>query len=77
MQYDSFQKDPERLQQRGAALTKQLMMEEKMAKRIKKDLPKLSEMLEKKCREWQQEQGEPLLFKGAPYIYTMKRQEVE
>lgn len=77
MQYENFQKDPERLQQRGAALTKQLMMEEKMAKRIKKDLPKLTEMLEKKCREWQQEQGEPLLYKGDPYMDTMRKQEEE
>lgn len=77
MQYENFQKDPDRLQQRGAALTKQLMMEEKMAKRIKKDLPKLTEMLEKKCREWKQEQGEPLLYKGVPYSDTMKKQEEE
>jgi protein regulator of cytokinesis 1 len=77
MQYENFQKDPDRLQQRGAALTKQLMMEEKMAKRIKKDLPKLTEMLEKKCREWKLEQGEPLLYKGVPYSDTMKKQEEE
>jgi hypothetical protein len=48
-----------------------------MAKRIKKDLPKLTEMLEKKCREWKQEQGEPLLYKGVPYSDTMKKQEEE
>ncbi len=39
MQYVNFQKDPDRLQQRGTALTKQLTMEEKKAKRIKKDYP--------------------------------------
>jgi Ase1/PRC1/MAP65 family protein len=33
IEYEELQKDPERLQQRGAAMTKQLMAEEKMAKR--------------------------------------------
>jgi Ase1/PRC1/MAP65 family protein len=43
--YDELQKNPDRLKQRGAETTKQLMAEEKMAKRIKRDLPKLTETL--------------------------------
>jgi protein regulator of cytokinesis 1 len=77
MQYEGFQKDPDRLQQRGAALTKQLMKEEKMSRRIKKDLPKYTEVLQKKLKEWVNTHGEPFLFKGDRYTDVMQKQEDE
>ena len=77
MQYEEFQKDPDRLQQRGAALTKQLMKEEKMSRRIKKDLPKYTELLQKKLREWVNTHGEPFFFKGEPYADVIQKQEEE
>jgi len=75
MEYEELQKDPERLQQRGSALTKQLMKEEKMSKRIKKDLPRYTEYIEKKVKEWQDLHGDPFLFKGEPYLEIMRQQE--
>ena len=76
-EYEEFLKDPERLKQRGAALTKQLMKEEKMSRRIKKDLPKITTYLEKKLREWYQTNNEPFLYNGEVYLDTMKNQEEE
>ena len=76
-EYEEFLKDPERLKQRGAALTKQLMKEEKMSRRIKKDLPKITGYLEKKLREWHQTNDEPFLYNGEVYLDTMKNQEEE
>lgn len=75
--YEELQKDPERFQQRGMALTKQLMKEEKMSRRIKKDLPKYTEHLEKKLKDWAETNNEPFLYKGEAYICTIKRQEDE
>jgi len=78
MQYEEFLKDPDRLKQRGAALTKQLMKEEKMSRRIKKDLPKYSNHLEKKLKEWaEKNEEEAFLYKGEVYLDVMKRQEEE
>jgi len=71
---EQLQKDPDRLQQRGAALTKQLMKEEKMTRRIKKDLPKYTDALTKKLRDWESENGDPFIFNGESYLSTMKRQ---
>jgi protein regulator of cytokinesis 1 len=76
-QYEELQKDPERLKQRGGALTKQLMMEEKMSKRIKKDLPKYEEALSKKLKEWKKECGEDFMWKGESYESRMASQEEE
>ena len=75
--YEELQKDPDRLKQRGGALTKQLMMEEKMQKRIKKDLPKYTEALKKKMREWRRDTGEGFLYKGDEYENIMNKQEDE
>ncbi|GMI43899.1 hypothetical protein TrCOL_g9137 [Triparma columacea] len=75
--YEELQKDPDRLKQRGGALTKQLMMEEKMSKRIKKDLPKYNDALSKKLKEWENECGEPFMFKGERYADIMSVQESE
>jgi Ase1/PRC1/MAP65 family protein len=77
MEYEELQHNSERLQQRGAALTKQLMREEKMAKRIKRDLPKLTAILLEKLQEWKVEHGEDFQYGGGVYLETMERQENE
>lgn len=77
MQYEEFLKDPTRLQQRGAALTKQLMKEEKMSRRIKKDLPKYTDVLTRKLKDWVVNHDEPFLFKGDDYLMIMNRQEIQ
>ena len=75
MLYEEFLKDPTRLQQRGAALTRQLMKEEKMSRRIKKDLPKYTDHLTKKLKEWAHAHDEPFMYKGEDYLSMIKRQE--
>jgi protein regulator of cytokinesis 1 len=77
MLYEDFLKDPTRLQQRGAALTRQLMKEEKMSRRIKKDLPKYTDHLSKKLKEWTDTHGEAFYYKGQDYLSLMENQEVE
>jgi Ase1/PRC1/MAP65 family protein len=77
IEYEELQKDPERLQQRGAAMTKQLMAEEKMAKRIKRDLPKLTELLLEKLAEWKQLHNEDFRFDGQLYLEKMDQQEAQ
>jgi Ase1/PRC1/MAP65 family protein len=77
VQYDELQKDPERLTQRGAALTKQLMAEERMAIRIKRDLPKLTEKLTETLNEWKNEHQEDFQYNGEVYTEIMARQEDE
>jgi Ase1/PRC1/MAP65 family protein len=76
-QYEEYQKDPERLQQRGAAMTRQLMEEEKMAKRIKKELPRITTLIIEKIEEWNDAQGEDFLFCGESYLEVIDRQETE
>ena len=75
MEYEELQKDPERLKQRNA--TRQLMKEEKMAKRIKRDLPHLTQVLRARLEEWKQSHGEDFVYKGAVYLETMDDQEDE
>lgn len=77
MEYEELQKDPERLKQRGAAMTRQLMEEEKMARRIKKELPRLTDLLSEKLAEWKEEHGEEFQYRGEDYIDTMAAQEEE
>merc|ERR1711957_88470 len=77
IEYEQLQKNPERLQQRGSALTKQLMKEEKMCRRIKKDLPKYTDHLDKKLREWEVSNKEPFLYTGQVYLDKMSHQEEE
>ena len=77
IEYEELQRDPERLRNRGAALSKQLMKEEKMSRRIKRDLPKYTEALEKKLNEWERENNELFFYRDERYLDTMKRQEVE
>lgn len=77
MQYEAFLKDPERLKQRGAAFTKQLIKEERMARRIKKGLPEYTERLQKKLKEWEQDNDGEFLFNDEVYLDVMKRQDEE
>jgi len=77
MLYEQFIKDPTRLQQRGAALTRQLMKEEKMSRRIKKDLPKYTDHLDRKLKEWAQAHDEAFLYKGEDYLMKIRAQEEE
>ena len=77
-EYEEAQRDPARLQQRGAALTKQLMREEKIARRIKKELPKATEFLERKLKAWGKNRGnDPFIYQGEVYLDVMRRQEKE
>jgi protein regulator of cytokinesis 1 len=77
MEYDELQKDSDRLKQRGAAMARQLMEEEKMARRIKKDLPRLTKHLEEKLAEWIETTGEEFQYQGRVYIDVMAQQEDE
>jgi protein regulator of cytokinesis 1 len=77
MEYEELQKDSDRLKQRGAAMAKQLMEEEKMARRIKKELPKLTKLLYEKLAEWNQDHEEDFQYNGEVYNDVMARQEQE
>lgn len=77
MEYEELQKDSERLKQRGSAMARQLMEEEKMARRIKRELPKLTKHLEEKLAEWKESHGEDFLFNGEVYADAIARQEEE
>lgn len=77
MEYEELQKDSDRLKQRGAAMAKQLMEEEKMARRIKKDLPRFTKLLEQKLGEWLEETGEEFCYNGQMYKEMMRNQELE
>ncbi|KAL3796041.1 hypothetical protein ACHAW5_007638 [Stephanodiscus triporus] len=50
IELELLQKDPDRLKSRGA--TKQLMKEEKMNRRVTKELPKITSILEDTLRQW-------------------------
>ena len=75
MEYEKLQKDPDRLKQRTAAVARQLMEEEKMARRIKRDLPKLTNILTEKLLEWKERHGEDFMFHGCLYSEEISRQE--
>ena len=77
MEYEELQKDSDRLKQRGAAMAKQLMEEEKMARRIKRDLPRLTKMLNEKLIEWTDSHGEDFQYHGKIYFDVMDQQEEE
>ena len=77
MEYEELQKDSDRLQQRGAAMAKQLMEEERMARRIKKELPKLTKMLTERLVDWKETNGEDFQYRGDVYFEVMKEQEDE
>ena len=65
------------MKQRGAAMARQLMEEEKMARRIKRDLPRLTKMLNEKLIEWTDSHGEDFQYNGQIYFDVMDRQEEE
>jgi Ase1/PRC1/MAP65 family protein len=77
MEYEELQKDSDRLKQRGAAMAKQLMEEEKMARRIKRDLPKLTKVLMEKLDEWKESHGEDYVYDSEIYVEALARQERE
>jgi protein regulator of cytokinesis 1 len=77
MEYEELQKDSDRLKQRGAAMAKQLMEEEKMARRIKKELPKLTKILQDKLTDWRETSGEEFQYHCDVYVDVMARQEEE
>lgn len=77
MIYEELQKDSDRLKQRGAAMAKQLMEEERMARRIKKDLPKLTKLLHEKLEEWKESNAEDFHYCGKIYTKAMFRQDEE
>ena len=84
---ENFQKDPDRLKQRGASLTKQLMKEEKMSRRVQKELPKITQMLENTLIEWYEDNRPAgseerldsdlghFMYQNAPYLKTIETQE--
>eukprot|EP00984_Skeletonema_dohrnii_P014736 scaffold6247_cov97-Skeletonema_dohrnii-CCMP3373.AAC.1 len=89
VELEMLQKDPDRLKGRNAS--KQLMKEEKMMRRVQKELPKITQHLEKKLKEWyvmnkpsqtddddvRDEDLGHFMYKGLPYLRTMKTQEHE
>ncbi|KAL7551723.1 hypothetical protein ACHAWF_014910 [Thalassiosira exigua] len=91
IELEFLQKDPDRLKGRGAS--KQLAKEEKMNRRVRKELPKITAHLEKTLRQWyaenkpsaeDDEEGDELelelghfMYKGTPYLRTMQCQEEE
>lgn len=82
-----LQKDPDRLNGRGAH--KQLMKEEKMSRRVNKELPKITFHLEKTLRQWYAENKPDeeggghhpdighFMYDGTPYLHTIQCQEEE
>lgn len=77
LEYNELQKDSDRLKQRGAAMARQLMEEEKMARRIKKDLPRFTKLLQEKLAEWLQSTSEEFQHNGRVYAELMVEQEDE
>eukprot|EP00571_Detonula_confervacea_P000368 CAMPEP_0172331892 /NCGR_PEP_ID=MMETSP1058-20130122/62157_1 /TAXON_ID=83371 /ORGANISM="Detonula confervacea, Strain CCMP 353" /LENGTH=1307 /DNA_ID=CAMNT_0013049169 /DNA_START=63 /DNA_END=3986 /DNA_ORIENTATION=+ len=90
IELEFLQKDPDRLKSRGAA--KQLQKEEKMGRRVAKELPKITSILEKSLRQWYaknkpvdaEEEGEMMdqdlghfMYQGSPYLMTIQYQEEE
>jgi protein regulator of cytokinesis 1 len=80
---EELKKDPERLKGRHAC--QQLAKEEKMDRRVRNELPRITNHLEKTLHKWYQdnqpteEQGDPtlghFLYHGKPYLETMHTQE--
>ena len=75
MEYEELQKDPDRLKQRTAAVARQVMEEEKMARRIKRDLPKLTQIIEQKLHDWRERHGEDFVYHHGSYQQAMTQQE--
>ncbi|KAL3815336.1 hypothetical protein ACHAXA_002120 [Cyclostephanos tholiformis] len=89
IELELLQKDPDRLKGRGA--TKQLMKEEKMSRRVTKELPKITSILEETLRQWyvenkpEMKDGQAMadsdlghfMYQGSPYLQTIRWQEEE
>jgi protein regulator of cytokinesis 1 len=85
IELELLQKDPDRLKGRGA--TKQLMKEEKMSRRVTKELPKITSVLEETLRMWYAENkpsdfvSDPdighFMYNDTPYLRRMHWQEEE
>jgi len=63
--------DSSRLLARGPRDPTRLLREEKMRKRIAKELPKLESELLRALEEWDHRTGRPLLINGTPYLDTV------
>lgn len=66
--------DASRLISRGAGGNRdptRLLREEKMRKRIAKDLPKVEVELKRELEKWEDEYGEPFLVNGEDYLQTL------
>jgi hypothetical protein len=61
MDLEAFQKYP-------TILKKQLMKEEKMVKRIKRDFPKITQALERDCLKWKADPVEEFLYHSEIYL---------
>lgn len=48
-----------------------LLREERMRKRIAKDLPRVEQELKKELEQWEEEYGEPFTVKGEKYLETL------
>ncbi|KAF8534289.1 microtubule associated protein-domain-containing protein [Trichophaea hybrida] len=57
----------------GARDPTRLLREEKMRKRIAKELPRVEVELKKALEKWEDDYGEPLLVKGENYLETLMR----
>lgn len=77
IEYEKLQQQPDRFHQPGAKLTRQLMAEEKMAKRIKRELPKVTELLEEKLKQWLEDHDEDFFYEEEAYSVRMEQQETE
>lgn len=68
--------DASRLMSRGANGARdpsRLLREERMRKRLAKELPRIELELKKALEKWENDHGEPLLIKGENYLETLLR----
>lgn len=65
--------DSSRLMSRGPRDPTRLLREEKMRKRIAKELPRIEMELKKALEIWEEENREPFLVKGENYLETLIR----
>ena len=70
-EYEESLKDPDRLLKVGRD-TGRLLREEKLQTRIKKDLPKVTEWLQKKLPIWEEENGTTFFYQGERYLNKME-----
>ena len=73
---EASSQDSSRLMARGGAGEKRdptrLLREEKMRKRIAKELPKITADLIRKLEDWEEENGVPFCIHGEPYLHTLQ-----